>query len=278
MPQTVAEILKASGLTDEQIAALDAKVTGAFTQVLSTASQTLEQAENAKRLQAQQYDQDIAPALDKWANDKAAMETKVAAYEAALKAAREGGFQIPEILAPAATVVPGSPTKDPRTGQFVASGTPVAADHFKKLQDDIGGAFAFVADTTWKYRSLFGNEMPDSPTVIIRESQAQRMSPADWAAKKYDFAGKEKEKRDAEQKAHDDAIRKEAKDAADREWSEKVGSNPNIRQAEVSRFTEVKNAVKEGTRPDPLKQTREQRHQSTRQAIQKELAENATVQ
>jgi tRNA(Ser,Leu) C12 N-acetylase TAN1 len=46
----------------------------------------------------------------------------------------------------------------------------------------------------------------DSPTTIIREATAQRMSPADYAAKKYDFAGKEAAKRAEEQKKHDDFV------------------------------------------------------------------------
>jgi DNA-directed RNA polymerase delta subunit len=149
----------------------------------------------------------------------------------------------------------------------------------KALRDELGGAFAFLADTSWKYRSLYGTEMPDSPTAIIREAAAQRRSPAEYAAIKYDFAGKEKAKREADQKTHDDAIRKEAKDASDREWAERVSSNPMIRQAETSRFAEVHKAVKEGARPDPLKMpTRELRHKETQQRIQKEIAENATIQ
>ena len=137
--------------------------------------------------------------------------------------------------------------------------------------------FPSPLDTQWKYRSLYGTEMPDSPTTIIREASAQRMSPSDYAAKKYDFAGKEAAKRADEQKKHDDAIRKETADQKDKEWSEKVGSNPNVRQAETSRFSEIDKAVKSGERPDPMKMTREQRHAATQQVIRKEIAQNETV-
>ena len=268
---TVAEILKASGMTDEQIAALDAKVVTGFTTVLSTAEETQTKADEARRLQAAQYDQEIAPALTNWANEKAGLETKMAAYDAALKAAKEGGFKVPEILS-IPEVTPGSPIRN-ADGTFRPAGTPAPADdQIRKLRDDMGGAFAFLADTSWRYRNLFGTELPDAPTVIIREATAARMNPADYAAKKYDFAGKEKEKREAASKAHDDAIRKEVAEQKDKEWSEKVGNNPNVRQAEVSAFSEVGQAVKEGKRPDPLKMTPQERAAATRQNIRKEIA------
>jgi hypothetical protein len=274
MPKTVEDILRESGLTDEQIKAIDEKVKTGLTQVVSTAAQTLEQAENVKRLQAQQYEQEIAPALDKWANEKAAADTKLAAYEAALKAAKEGGFQIPEILntAPAA--------QRDQTGRFVTGanqvpGSPAFVDIEKKLRDDLGGAFSFAADTQWKYRSLFGTEMPDAPTAIIREAAAQRMSPADYAAKKYGFAEKEAARKAEEKKKEIDAAVTAAVSAKEKEWAERGGNNPNLRQAITSQFSTIDKAVKEGTRPDPLKMTREQRHAATRQVITRELAENA---
>src|SRR4051794_30252905 len=61
---------------------------------------------------------------------------------------------------------------------------------------------------------------------------------------------KEAAKKAEEQKKHDDAIRAETLAASNKEWSEKVGNNPNIRQAEVSRFSNLEKAVKAGERPD----------------------------
>jgi DNA-binding beta-propeller fold protein YncE len=131
---------------------------------------------------------------------------------------------------------------------------------------------------TWKYRTLYdGKEMPDSPTAIIREATAQRMSPSDYAAKKYDFAGREKAKRDTDQKAHDDAIRKETEEKKDREWSEKMSSNPDLRRGEVSGFSTLQKAVDAKQRPNPLGMTREERHRATSQAIQKDIATNAVA-
>lgn len=272
---SVEEILKQTGLSDEQIKALDPKAMAGFTQVVTSAQQQLDAAELAKRSVSQKWDEEISPALDSWGNEKARLDAEVAFYKAQLEGAKAGGF--------VATPPPGTPPATPpaRTpdGKFVAGNSSVpGSPDFVKLRDDIGGAFAFAADTSWKYRSLFGTEMPDSPTTIIREAAAQRMAPGDYAAKKYDFAGKEKAKREDEQKKHDDAIRKEAVDEVTRKFAEQGGNNPNVRQAEASKFSTLQSAVKEGTRPDPLKMTREQRHAATGQTIRKEIAANETVQ
>jgi len=272
--KTVAEIMKEAGMSDEQIAALDAKVVSGVTTILTTAQQAQDKAELAQRATNEKFTNEISPALDAWGNEKASYDARMAAYDAALKAAEEGGFKIPEILKTAATA---KPAQGP-DGKFVAGPgvvVPGSPEFVKGFKDEIGNAFGFVADTTWKYRTLYGTEMPDSPTTIIREAAAQRMNPADYAAKKYDFVGKEAAKKAADVKAHDDAIRKEEGEKKDREWAEKVGSNPNIRQAEASGFSTLSKAVSEKQRPNPLGMTREERHKATSAAIQKEVAANS---
>lgn len=269
---TVAEVLKASGMTDEQIAALDAKAVAGFTQLVTSATTTLEQAENAKRIQAEVYTNEIAPKLDAWAIESANIKAQLAFYKTQAEEAKAGGFLPAD--------APGAPTAARAAdGTFVANKNEVpGSPSFQKLQDDIGGAFAFVADTTWKYRTLFGQEMPDSPTIIIREAAAQRMSPADYAAKKYDFAGKEKAAADERQKKHDDAIRAEAVAETTKKFAEQGGSNPNIRQATESRFSTIQKAVQKGERKDTTTMSPEQRRDYTRQQIHNEIATNETVQ
>jgi hypothetical protein len=280
---TLEEVLKNTGMSDDQIAAMDAKVKGAFTEVLSTASKSLEQAQKDKetaeltnRTWQQKLDTEINPALNQWGNEKAANETRIAAMEAALKSAVEGGFVIPDILK---TV----PPVQPRTGdgKFVAgtNSVPGSPGFEKKLTDELGSAFAFAADTQWKYRTLYGQEMPDSPTAIIKEATAQRMSPSEYAAKKYDFAGKEKAISEQRQKEHDESIRKAAVEERDKYWGEKAGSNPDMRRGQTSEFSEINKAVKAGTRPDPIRPgiTEAVRDAGTREAIKAEIA-NQTVQ
>ncbi len=275
MAKTVEEVLRESGLTDEAIKALDAKVVAGVTTILSTANSTLEAAELAKRAQAEMYDKEIAPALNNWANEKTSYDAKIAAYDAALKSAKEGGFQVPEILA---TPAPAARAAD---GKFVAGApgsVPGSPTFVADLRKEAGAAIISIADLSWKYQSLYGKPMPDSPSSLITEATAQRMDPIVYAAKKYDFAGKEAAQKAEEQKKHDDAIRKETSDAKDKEWAEKVGNNPMVRQAEVSRFASVQAAVKKGERPDTMTMTPEQRREVTRQQIHKELAQNETVQ
>src|SRR6266851_6135617 len=232
--KTVAEILKETGLTDEQISALDPKVTAGLTTVVSTAAQAQEAAENAKRLQAQQYDQEIAPALDAWGNEKAQKDAEIAFYKAQLEGAKAGGF-VPAALPNAPAPVAPARTPD---GKFVANANPVpgSPEYVANFRKEAGAAIGSMLDLTWKYQSLYGTPMPDSPTALIAEANAQRMDPVSYAAKKYDFAGKEAAKKAAEQKAHDDAIVKATEDKKDKEWAEKFGNNPMIRQAEVSKF------------------------------------------
>jgi hypothetical protein len=81
-----------------------------------------------------------------------------------------------------------------------------------------------------------------------------------------------------EKKKEIDAAVATAVSAKEKEWAEKTGNNPNLRQAEVSRFASVQAAVKKGERPDTMTMTPEQRREVTRQQIHKELAQNETVQ
>lgn len=274
--KTIAEILKESGLTDEQIKAIDAKAVQALTTYADTANQTLEAADLAKRAQQEQYDKEIAPALDKWANDSASLAAQRDYYKTLAEKAKEGGFIPGDAPFTPPTVAAGSPVKGP-DGKFVAnSGATPGSPQFdpEPLRRELGTAFAFAADTQWKYRSLFNRELPDSPTALIREATANRMSPQDWAAKKYGFAEREGKIKEEQQKAHDDKIRQEAMAESDRKWSEKVGSNPDLNIARESSFTALSKATQTGQRKDPLKMSPEERKSNTHQTISKEIAEH----
>ena len=269
--KTVAEVLKETGLSDEQISALDPKVVTGVTTILSTAQQTLDQAELAKRAMSQQYDEQIAPALAEWGNREAQKDAEIAFYKTQLEGAKAGGF-IPT-TAPSVPPTTATPPKGP-DGKFVAG--PTGSPEFvQKLRDDIGGAFSFLADTTWKYRKLYGQEMPDSPTAIIREAAANRMEPQAWAAKKYDFAAKEAEQVKATRQSEIDAAVKDAVAKRDKEHAEASSSNPMINRAQASEFSKIGAAVKANERPSPIGMTREERHRATQQSIQKEIAANA---
>lgn len=272
---TVEEVLKATGLTDEQIKALDPKVMTGITQVVSTATQTLEAAELAKRAQQEMYDKEVAPALDKWANESTNLTAERDYYKTLAMKAKEGGF-----IPAAEPFTPPNPQRDPQSGKFVAGANPVpgSPDLVKEIRRDAAQGILAVSDLDWKYRSLYGQPMPDSPSTLVAEANAQRMDLVAYAAKKYDFPGKEKALAEQKQKEHDDAIVKKAIEENDKKWSEKIGSNPNIRQATESRFSELQKGVTDKTRVDPLTVSKEQRHANTQRIIQKDLRESATVQ
>ena len=287
MAKTVEEILKETGLTDDQIKAIDAKAIAGLNAYGATASDSLAKAELALRAQREEYDQRIAPALANWADHDTTLSTKVAAYETFINKMRDSGYVPQEILASMPTFGPAAapPAARGSDGRFVAGNNPVPGSpgpvDTRKIQSDLQNelarAFTFAADTQWKYRSLFGKEMPDSPTQIIREAAAQRMTPADYAAKKYEFAARETAIKTEEQKKHDDAIRKEVADAKDREWGEKISSNPNVRLPQESAFAQISKARAEGKRADPLKLTAEERKSNTHANIQKEFGERSSM-
>jgi hypothetical protein len=291
MPKTVAEILKESGLTDEQIKAIDAKALEGLDKYATEANTSLEKAELALRAQREEYDKNIAPALASWADRDTAISTKLATYETFINKVKESGYLPKEILdtlpsfgTPQNPANPAPGTRD-ASGRFVAGANPVpgspafVGDLKKEVSNELAAAFTFAADTQWKYRSLFGQEMPDPPTTLIREAAQNRMSPQEWAAKKYNFVQKEQERIQAAEKAKIDAAVKEAVAAKEKEWSEKIGNNPNVRTPVESEFATVSKAVAEGKRQDPLKMTPEQRKANTHSNIQKEFAErSSTVQ
>ena len=146
MPMTVAEILKASGLDDAAIAALDAKVLAGFNGVLTAAEQertaaaesakkaeeervaakaAQDAAELAQRSNRDWYENEVIPNLTSWEDKEKALQTEIANanaraafYEAQNKGAKDGGFIAAD--APAftpAAVVP--PVRD-ASGKFVA--------------------------------------------------------------------------------------------------------------------------------------------------------------
>jgi hypothetical protein len=263
-------------MSEEQIKNLDAAVVSAFEPVVTNANQTLEQAELARRANQQLYETQIAPALDGWGSEKANLEAQNAYYKTLAEKAKESGFIPADTpFQPPAAAARGA------NGQYVAGGNPVPGSpgaDMGKLEENLGNAFGTISDLQWKYQSLFGAHMPDSPTALMREAQSQRLPLMDYAARKYNFQQKQQELETKKQKEHDDAIRAEVAKEKDREFAERSSGNPNlVTPAGNSRFAEVRKAVTEGQRKDPLTLSREERRSSTRSAIHQEIAENAVA-
>ncbi|HTF62318.1 MAG TPA: hypothetical protein VK638_06350 [Edaphobacter sp.] len=272
---TVAEVLKSAGMTDEQIAAMDAKAVEGFTTVLSSAEQERLAGETAQRAANDLFEKQITPALNEWGNKEANLVAERDYFKRLAEGAKNGGF-----IAEVPPFQPNNP-RDPNNGRYTANGNPVpGSPDINEFRSQVGAALGMVADLQWNYQKLFGAAMPESPTALGEEAARNRMSLADWAAQKYKFDDRRKQLAQEESQKREDAIRKEEREKTTRELSERYGSNPNVRQGQVSQFAELKKGVTEGTRVDPLKMTPAERKAATSSSIRNDLnaAENTTIQ
>jgi hypothetical protein len=300
---TVAEILAQSGLTPEQISALDAKAISAFDGVLSTAEQerkaakeAQEAAELAQRANKEFYDQTIMPSLTGWEDKEKALQNEIANakataafYEAQNKAAKEAGFvasDAPKFEVPARNsagqFVPNTPGSTPGSPTFTLD----------QVKEGLGGTIGTLTDIQWKYQRLYGQPLPIAPTELVRQAEAQKMNPSDYASKTFNFQQKEQElveRQRAEERAkiiaEATAPLQEQLKLKDKEWqtkleeeakkiSERGGNNPDVRRAAISNYPEVKKAIADGTRKDPLSMTREERQVEMRRQIQADVMAN----
>jgi hypothetical protein len=274
---TVHEILKQSGFSDEQINTLDQRAITAFSGVLSAAEQAREAAELAQRSNADFYQNQIVPSLTAWDEERARIDNEraravaeAAFYRTQAEAARQTGF-IP-------ADAPGYQPRD-NQGRYVAGapGSVPGSPTFdvNQVYQRAGDAVGVLTDIQWEHQRLFNQPMPISPTELIRRADAVKLDPRTYAAREFNWDQKRQELQKQEQEQHDLKIRQEAIAENDRKWAERTGSNPDIRRAETSRFSDAARAVKTGERPDPLLMNDQQRRAHTAQAIHKEIAEVA---
>jgi len=321
MPKTVAEILKESGLTDEQIAAFDAKALTAFNGVLTTAESeraaaqeaaktaeaervaakaAQEAAELSQRANREFYDETIVPSLNGWEAQEQTLKTEIANanalaafYKSQNEGAKAAGFVPADapVFAPTAAV----PAKG-SDGRFVANGGGTPGSPTFKIEDIDNRLGSGLDNGFWALQEFQrlngGGTLPDSISTLAQEASANKLPFKDYVARKYDFSGKQaalQAKADADMRAkiaaEATAPYEERLKAKDAEWqvkleeqakkiSEQGGNNPDVRRAAISNFPEIKKAVAEGTRKDPLSMTREERQVSMRKDIQNSVAAN----
>jgi hypothetical protein len=320
---TVAEILLQSGLTTEQIAALDAKAVAAFTGVLTTAEAertaaaesaktaaaeriaakaSQDAAELAQRANSEFYNDTIMPSLTGWEDKEKALQAEIANskalaafYQEQNKAAKESGF----IASDAPLFTPSAVTPPVRNagGQFVAGGggTPGSPTfRMEDVEDRLGKGLDNSVWALQEYQRLSGGQfLPDSISNLAQEATANKLPFRDYVARKYDFPTKAaglQAKAEAEKTASIAAAAvapyEEKMKAKDAEWqkkleeqaktiSERGGNNPDVRRAAISEYPDIKKAVAEGTRKDPLNYgSREERQVAMRKDIQTSIAAN----
>ena len=193
----------------------------------------------------------------------------------------------PVFTPPAATIPAVDPNKTPGTPTFTIN----------QVRDELGNSLGTVANIQWEYRNLYGREMPISPTELLRQSEANKFKdPATYANSIFKFAEKREEIRQAEAKAHDDAIAAAAVAAKDeshklelkkitdefsakeRLRAEQAGSNPDTKLPPgSSKFSDLRRAQQAGERKDPTKMTPQERRQTSLDNIHKALEERQAV-
>ena len=328
---TVAEVLKKSGWSQEQIDALDSKAMSGFTGVLTAAEQVeksstekeqaaqaaaakaeadrkaaesaqaaakaaQDQAELSKRSVDEFWNNTYNPGVAEWEKQKTEL-AKIAADKAAeaafYKAQREsylGTFGIKPEDAPEFKPAAADPAKP--AGGFVPGkdGSPVFNPN-----EFIGRAtdgFNTLANIQWKYSALYGGApLPISPSELIRQADALKLNPMDYASRTFKFAEKEEEQRQAAAKAHDDAIRAERDAAKDAEWKAKLdardaeqaakdklraeqsANNPDVRVAVSSKIPELTRQVAAKEIPDPLMMNENQRRAQTAKMIRDTISQ-----
>lgn len=276
MPKTVQEVLRESGLTDEQIQALDQKAISGFSTVLTTATKAEEDAAEKLRLQQKLYEDEIVPALNGWGNEKATITAERDFYKTQAEGAKSAGF-IPKDAPGYKPPEGGGDAGRDGNGRFVANGNVVPGSPAYMTLDQGITALSNAQWAMTEHLRLFGSPMPDDFEVVLKEATANRMSFRDYASRKYKFDDKKTEIAAKKQKDHDDAIRKETRSAVEKEFSERNGNNPNLRPAAASQFASVRKAVDAGQVKDPLKMTQDERRLQTRQMIHTEMSDQAST-
>jgi hypothetical protein len=310
---TVEEVLRESGFTDVQIKALDPKAITAFGGVLSTAererheaTKAREAAELAQRSNVDFYENKIAPSLANWEEEKQKIENEraraaaeAAFYRTQAEEAKKGGFIATDAPGFDATKFANANPNQPRDGQgrYVAGAGPTPGSpgfDVNTVYQRAGDAVGLIADIQWEHERLFGSKMPISPTELIRQADSVKLDPRTYAARTFNWDTRRQQMSEEEAKKHDDVIRAEANapleqklkeqeaefkkklDERDRQWAERIGSNPDIRRPVDSKFADVTRGVKDGTIPDPLMMTDQQRRALTSSMIRKDIAELTT--
>ncbi len=279
MAPTVAEILKQTGMSDEDIAKLDQRYVAGFQTILTTAEQAQqsaaqlkEQAETADRAQREIYDQKIAPALDKWGNEKSVMEAELAYHRTLSEQAKANGFiprESPGFVAKPPVTPPGSgSTYVPNAGAVPGSPS------FMTKEEGLRA----VTNATWaitEHQRLHGQPIPDDIETLSAEAERRHLPFRQHVEEKYGFAGRRKEIVEKAQNEEIDRRVNEQVKEKERKLVEQFSSNPNVRQGAPSEFTNLKKGVEQKSVKDPLSMNKQERHQYTGSLIQNEIVQNA---
>jgi hypothetical protein len=251
---SVRDILLQSGVDQYTINSLDERVTGALQNVLS-------EAELQKTSVDQFWANTYAPGIQQWEQEKsdlgrrlAASESQRAAYERERQVLVEQG------------IVTGDNSVKPNNS-FTTPGTPTFSGDPNDFVGRVSQGLSQLSDADWKHKQLYGQPLPIAPSELIKEADRLGISPMEAAERKFKFAAKEQELRD-------NRIREEVESKVRREFAEKAGSNPDLRQPSGSaKYADTRRAVEKGELRDPLRLTQAERRQQALNSIHKHIEE-----
>lgn len=243
---TYQEILKAAGMTDEQItAATSNPVVGkAFESMMTQAESAkaegarLKQEAETKDAKVREFwNKEATPKIDEAYSKVAQKEAEAAFYRTQADEAKKMGY--------IAADAPGFEGKRGADGKFVAkeNEVPGSAGVSKEYIDKIGGqtveSFWAAQDIANEYQHLFGQPLLNMQALATEARNGGKNLRA-HVEEKFGFQKKRDERVAAAQKEHDDKIRAETTEANKKEFAEKYGSNPDARTPVVSSFSKFK--------------------------------------
>lgn len=231
---TLAELLKSANVAEDVINGLPKDVAAAIETHLTaadekftSATQAQEKAAELQRL-ADLKEKEIADYVAQYGSklvDTSAMQAELAAMKAAMAELEKQGFKvnIPSAPAGAKPAVPGSPA---------VGGNAVIDEN--AILGKVGSVMEQWFDANNEHIRLFGQPIPVGSRELADEARRNKMSLADFAAKKFNFQSKREEISAAKIKEREDSIRKEEREKVAREYAERNGSNPNVRPGVTS--------------------------------------------
>jgi hypothetical protein len=274
---SIAEVLKQTGFTDEQISSLDPKLITVFTGIQTSAEQAKADAtaaaqkaetdrlawEKAKadaellnRSNTEFYETKIVPGLTSWQEEQVKLQADIANanalaafYKAQNEGARSAGFVPTDAPTFTTPTTPATPPRSPN-GQFVpnAPGTTPGSPTFTMDQIDqrLGNGVSNIGWAMQEYQRLTGGQfLPDPFDQLAKEADAQKLPFRDYVARKYNFAQKQQDIVQRQQQEHDAKVAADAKATAESEWKQKL----DAREAEYAAKEKLR-AEQGGNNPD----------------------------
>ena len=273
MAKTLKEVLLQSGLTQEQIDALDVKVMNSLGGVLTSAEQAqadavakqTEAANAAAKAEADRKAAETAQAAAKAAQDAAELQNRSVkefwdnTYNPGMAEANAEKARLAKIASDAQAEVAyyktqrasylenlgikpeDAPEFKPTTPVVtppVTPGTPTLIDPKEFLSRVDKGVYS-IQDIAWKYQSLYnGQPLPISPSELVANADALKLQPMEYAARTFKFAEKEAERTAAIRKAELDAATTAAVAARDAEHKTEMDKQKAEYDAELRKKSE----------------------------------------